>query len=84
MAGRFVGKLNLPLDFIIDCKVVFPHRLGMTEWAPTFAEFAFFTVSTVGPMSWYSHHQSINCDTRRMGSHQLVRQPYQLSIPAGP
>ena len=49
----------------------------MTEWAPTFACFVFFTVSTVCPMSWYSHHRSINCDTRRMGSHQLVRQPYE-------
>ena len=65
MARRFVDKLetNLFLDFIVDCKVVFPQRLGMTEWAPTFASFEFFTVATAGPIILYTHHEYINCDT---------------------
>ena len=65
MAGRFVDKLetNLFLDFIVDCKVVSPQRLGMTECAPTFACFAFFTVATVGPITLYSHHGYLNGDT---------------------
>ena len=50
-------KLNLPLDFIVDCEVVFPQRLGMTEWALTFASFAFFTVATVGPTKFCASHK---------------------------
>ena len=32
-------------------------------WAPTFACFAFFTATTVCPISWYSHHGYLNGDT---------------------
>jgi hypothetical protein len=67
MAGRFVDELetNLFLDFIVDCKVVSPQRLGMAELAPTFAGFAFFTVATVGPTKICASHKLTKGDICR-------------------
>ena len=64
MAGRFVDKLetNLFLDFIVDIRVSLPPKVRARVWAPTFACFAFFTVTAVCPMSWYSNHEYINGD----------------------
>ena len=36
--------------------------LAENGWSPTFAGFAFFTVTTVCPISWYSHHRYLNGD----------------------
>ena len=40
----------------------FPPKVRARVWAPIFACFAFFTVTTVCPINWYSHHRYLNGD----------------------
>ena len=40
-------------------------KVSVRMRAPIFPSFEFFTVATAGPITWHSHHESINGDTHQ-------------------
>ena len=48
--------------------------------SPNFPSLPFFSVATVGPVTWHSHHESINGDTHKRAFDNLSGNPVNFRL----